>query len=92
MGMTSKDARMHEGGGYCREGTYLPAHTVVLPFKSYCFWPPKKAGIFEFLEFLKVVRYESAIGPYNIHIWEKFISDALLGIMGYFCQHVRRVP
>ncbi len=37
----------------------------VIIIKSHYFWPPKKAGIFEFLEFLKVVAYDSTIGPHN---------------------------
>ena len=57
--------------------------------KSHWKWPSKNLGIFEFLEFLKVAAYDSTIGPHNIYIWEKFISCPLLGIMGYFCRHVR---
>ncbi len=43
------------------------------PIKSNYFWPPKKAGIFEFLEFLKVVAYDSTIGPHKGHWVQKCI-------------------
>ena len=59
------------------------AKSHFLPIKSHWKWPSKKLGIFGFLEFLKVVAYDSTIGPHNIYIWEKFISRPLLGIMGF---------
>ena len=50
---------------------FIPIYSCesVIIIKSNYFWPPKKAGIFEFLEFLKVVAYDSTIGPHDIHIY-----------------------
>ncbi len=53
---------------------YISEMSHIVTFKSHRFWPPKKAGIIQFLEFLKVVAYtyDSTIGPHNIYMWEKY--------------------
>ncbi len=42
--------------------------------KSNNFWPPKKAGIFEFLEFLKVVAYDEV--PWGYFLMAKYKKTA----------------
>ncbi len=54
----------------CNQRAYADNLADALNFKSERKWPSKKLGIFEFLEFLKVVVY-STIGPHNIYIFLK---------------------